>query len=383
MSTPISVKSFTLDGPNLFDSNLFDRWQISSGRGGRLIRGRLRADLRADDPAVREFLRRWPGAHAVRARPDGLDLLLFEPEGRFRPRWWLHGLLFGLTGVSVALAGGLLAGGEPLVLRAPPLRLWVDWGAWASGLPFAAVLLLILLAHEMGHYAAARLHRLEVTPPFFIPFPAYLSIVGTLGAFIRLRSPLLGRRPLLDVGVAGPLAGFVVSAGAALYGLLESALWPIGGSPPAPYLLHFLGIEVWVGGSLLFDATAAAVFGPARNLGPVALSPLACAGWFGLFVTALNLLPVGQLDGGHILYALEPRAQRWVSRAAFLALVPLGWAWPGWWVWAALVFVVGRGRLSHPPVVDPDTPLDGVRAALAWAAIVVFALTFVPRPFVF
>lgn len=377
MSTPVSVKSFARDG-----SNLFDGWEMAALRGGRVIRGRLRDGLDGDDPAVREFVRRWPGPHAVRAVGEGAELILFAPEGPTRARWGWHGLLFVLTAASVCLAGSLLAGEQPLAVAWPPFRVSVDGAAWVRGAPFAVVLLAILLAHEMGHYLAARRHRMDVTLPFFIPFPAYVSIVGTLGAFIRVRSPLLGRHPLLDVGVAGPLAGFVVSAAATAYGLAESAPWAGGGgAAPTPYLVSFLGAEIWLGGSLFVHGAAALVLGDAWGAGPVALSPLAAAGWFGLLVTALNLLPVGQLDGGHIVYALAPAAQRRVSLATWLVLLPLGGLWAGWWVWAALLLLVGRGRLAHPPVFEPDTPLDAPRKALAWAAIVVLALTFVPRPF--
>jgi membrane-associated protease RseP (regulator of RpoE activity) len=237
----------------------------------------------------------------------------------------------------------------------------------------------------MGHYVAARWHRMQVTPPFFIPFPAYVSIVGTLGAFIRLRSPLLGRRPLLDIGVAGPLAGFVLSALAAVIGLAGSgpisAVTGAGTAAPAPYVVSFLGTQIWVGGSLFLHGTETLVLGDAAS-STVLLSPIALAGWFGLFVTALNLLPLGQLDGGHILYALDPAMQQRVSWTVLLVLMPLGVAWPGWWVWATLVFLVGRGRMAHPPVWRAETPLDRRRTVLAWTAFGVLVVTFVPRPFV-
>ncbi len=385
MSTPPRVKSFTPAGAHLFEAV-----EVARVRGGRLIRGRLRPGLRVGDPTVAQFLRDWPGSHALRETPAGLELLLFEPETRRRERWGWHLLLFALTALSVLVAGSLLAGTSPLVLRfgipemtdplSLPIDLSIDGSALARGIPFAALLLAILLAHEMGHYVAARLHRIQVTPPYFIPFPAYLSIVGTLGAFIRLRSPVLSRRALL--GVAGPLAGFVISAAVTVVGLAQSPVgWEWAGEPPGPYVVSFLGVKIWLGGSLFFDAVAALLFEEWLGVAPIGLHPLACAGWFGLFVTALNLLPLGQLDGGHILYAFAPGRQRAVSWVAFLALWPLGAAWPGWWVWAALVFLVGRGRLAHPPVFDAETPLDGRRRWLAGLAAAVLLLTFVPRPF--
>lgn len=382
MGTPIPVKSFTARWPEGW-ANLFERYQMAAFAGGWVIRGNLRPELEPDGPEVRRVLSHWPGPTAVHAGPESAEATLFAGE-RLRPRWWLHGLLFTLTVASVLVAGSLLSGRQPLTVAWAPLRIGADGAAWAAGIPFAAVLLTILLVHEMGHYGAARWHRMEVTPPFFIPFPAYLSIVGTLGAFIRLRSPLLGRRPLLDVGVAGPLAGFVVSAAATAAGLAASV--PLAGGsglePPAPYVVQFLGSQIWVGGSLFLQAAEALVPGDTAGAAAVVLSPIALAGWFGLFVTALNLLPLGQLDGGHILYALAPAAQRRVSWVALVLLLPLGAWWPGWWVWAALVFLVGRGRMAHPPVWGEETSLDSRRRALAWTAFAVLVITFVPRPFV-
>jgi membrane-associated protease RseP (regulator of RpoE activity) len=382
MGTPIPVKSFAPRWPDGW-ANLFERYQMAALAGGRLIRGKLRPDLDPGGPEVRRVLSGWPGPSALHTGPEGAEAMLFAGE-RLRPRWWLHGLLFALTVASVLVAGGLLAGREPLTVAWAPLRIGADGAAWAAGVPFATVLLTILLVHEMGHYGAARRHRMEVTPPFFIPVPAYLSIVGTLGAFIRLRSPLLGRRPLLDVGVAGPLAGFVVSAAATVAGFAGSV--PVAGAeglePAAPYAVSFLGSRIWVGGSLFLNVAEALVLGDAAASAAVVLSPIALAGWFGLFLTALNLLPLGQLDGGHILYALAPRAQPWVSWVALGTLLPLGAWWPGWWVWAALVFLVSRGRMAHPPVWGERTPLDTRRKLLAWTALAVLVLTFVPQPFV-
>lgn len=382
MGTPIPVKSFTARWPDGW-ANLFESYQMAALAGGRLIHGKLRPELDPDGAEVRRVLSGWPGPTALHAGPEGAEAALFAGE-RLRARWWLHALLFALTVASVLIAGSLLSGREPLTVAWAPLRIGSDAAAWAAGIPFATVLLTILLVHEMGHYVAARRHRMEVTPPFFIPFPAYVSIVGTLGAFIRLRSPLLGRRPLLDVGVAGPLAGFVVSAAAIAVGFAGSI--PLaaaaGQEPPAPYAVSFLGSRIWVGGSLFLHAVEALVLGDAAASTAVELSPIALAGWFGLFVTALNLLPLAQLDGGHILYALAPTAQPRVSWVALGLLVPLGAGWPGWWVWAALVFLVSRGRMAHPPVWSEATPLDLRRTWLAWMAFAVLVLTFVPRPFV-
>lgn len=389
MATPPRVKGFTPDWPRLFAA-----YRLAEVHGGQVIQGPLHPGLDPRDPGLLDVLRRWPGSWEMRPGVSGMELLLYAPAAPAARRSWWNALLFAATGLSVLLAGSLLAGRDPLLLRGVPipgveayylpLPIGLEWGAVAEGWPFAALLLSILVAHEMGHYVAARLHRIQVTLPYFIPFPPYVSIVGTLGAFIRLRSPVLSRRALLDVGIAGPLAGFVVSVVAAALGLGQSAhAHEIAGSARAPFVLPFLGVEIWLGGSLLFHALAGLFVADPASAGPIVMSPLACAGWFGLFVTALNLLPLGQLDGGHILYALNPRTQRWVGRLLFVLLLPMGLLWEGWWVWAALVFVVGRGRIAHPPVFNTTEPLSLARTILAWLGIAVFVLTFVPRPFAF
>lgn len=394
MATPPGVKGSTPEWPSLFSA-----YRLAEVHGGQVIQGTLRPELDPRDPAVLDTLRRWPGSWEMRPGVSGIEVLLYAPTAHRPRRWWWNALLFAATVFSVLLAGSLLAGSDPILLWALPIPgaeghylpvpAGLRWGAIAQGWTFAAFLLGILVAHEMGHYVAARLHRIEVTLPYFIPFP-YVSIVGTLGAFIRLRSPVLSRRALLDVGVAGPLAGFVVSVAATALGLgrSEPAFGMAGPAPaPAPFVLPFLGTEIWLGGSLLFRALAALVLGGLGGEGaagaavPIVIGPLACAGWFGLFVTALNLLPLAQLDGGHILYALNPSAQRWVGRVLFFLLLPLGLLWEGWWVWAVLVFAVGRGRVAHPPVFNATEPLNPARAILAWLGIAVFLLTFVPRPF--
>jgi membrane-associated protease RseP (regulator of RpoE activity) len=223
----------------------------------------------------------------------------------------------------------------------------------------------------MGHWLLCRRHGVPSTPPFFLPAPFGF---GTLGAFIRIQAPLRSRRELLDIGVSGPLAG----AAALLPFLLLGAAW----SHPAPLGAEAGtapdGLRLLVPGHNLALAGALALFH-----GPVApgmvwnLHPFALAAWVGLLATALNLLPLGQLDGGHILYASIGRWQHRLAWPLWTALASLTLVWPGWAAWSVIVLVIG---LRHPPVVDETTPLDPVRRALAWLALALLVLSFTPVP---
>jgi membrane-associated protease RseP (regulator of RpoE activity) len=263
-----------------------------------------------------------------------------------------------------------------------PLPTGIDPPALWTGAAFALPFLGILLAHESGHYLAARRHRIPVTPPFFLPFPPWYSLVGTLGAFIRIKGPTVRRSVLLDVAAAGPLASFLLSLPALMVGLSLSGPSIAGeASLTTPFVVSFMGDSFSIGngpllhllGSLYFPGTFGAI--------PIELHPLAFAGWLGMFVTALNLLPLGQLDGGHILYCLwEQPGQVRAARLFVAALVPLGMIWWGWWLWGGAALLVNRGRLRHPPVVQPAVPLTRRRALVARLAILIFFLTFVPVP---
>ncbi len=369
-------------------SAVFSIYRVESVRTGRLVTGKLLPGLTPDSPEVREFLERWPGSSGRRESPLGWELLLFEAVPR-RERWWLHVLLLLATLFSTVLAGSLLAGYAPILFTGVPLaRGWwlmvpiaLDYGALIPGLPFGLALVGVLALHEAGHYFAARYHRISVSPPFFIPFPPYFSIIGTLGAFIRLRSPTLSRTVLLDVGVAGPLVSFLVSLPLLWWGLSHSQVVHVLSAPPSPYMLGFVSQHFWLGGSLAMSGLTSLVLdlpGPGQV---VDLHPIAFAGWLGLFVTALNLLPISQLDGGHILYALLGARQRLLAWLFFVVLVPLGFLWAGWWIWAVLVFAVGRGRIQHPPLYNAEESPRGIRVFLGLAAAVVFVLCFVPVPF--
>jgi hypothetical protein len=350
------------------------------------VRGTLPPEIGEEHPAVRELLAAWPGTRFVERRAGRTEVMLVR---RVRPRpperWWLHGLLFALTFAAATVCGALVAGAPPmgrLVARGVELDFPAHWSAAhvLPGLWLSVPLCAILLGHELGHYLTALRHGLDVSPPYFIPAPWFINLVGTFGAFIRLRTPLLNRVMLMDVGAGGPLAGLVLAVPACVAGLMMSHVAPIAlQSPAMRYVVMYDGApELAVGGSLLFDGLARLLVSPG---GAIVLHPLALAGWFGLFVTMLNLLPAGQLDGGHVLYALFGQRQRWVGAAAVAGLVVLGRGWAGWWVWAAAILVLGRGRVGHPPVLDEAFTPRGWRRAAGWACIAAAVLTFVPRPF--
>lgn len=277
-------------------------------------------------------------------------------------RPWVHWLLFGLTVVTTTLAGAAHQGVN--LLREP--------GQFAVGLPYALGVLAILGVHELGHYLAARRHDIRVTPPFFIPVPFAL---GTFGAFIQMRSPPENRRAAFDVAVAGPLAGLAVAIPALLIGLQSSTVLPA-----ATTMAPGVGGGTSVGSSLLFALLAKLSLGEALEYGYVLqLSPLAFAGWLGLLLTALNLLPIGQLDGGHMAYALfGRRVGDTVSSVAMWSLLLLAvFVWPGLTMWAVIVFFIA-GRTT-PPLNDL-TPLTRGRRWLGFATFVILAMILAPLP---
>jgi len=270
---------------------------------------------------------------------------------------WIHVALFAVTFVTTSMAGAYHSGVDPF---ADPMNI-------RAGLPFAITLLSILLVHELGHYSLARYHRVRASLPYFIPAPPFF-IAGTFGAFIRMQSPPPDRRSLFDVGAAGPWAGLVVAIPAVMLGLHLSEVRPLG--------MEEAG---WVlGDSLLFTFLSELVLGRTPDEVTILLHPIALAGWFGLFVTSLNLLPAGQLDGGHITYALFGRFHRLIARTFVIGIAILGTqGWPGWFVWVFFLFVIG---IDHPPTYDATTPLDFRRQIAGWLTIFVFVITFMPAP---
>ncbi len=231
-----------------------------------------------------------------------------------------------------------------------------------AGLPFALTLVGILLAHELGHYLACVHYRLDASLPYFLPAPGF---VGTFGAFIRIRSAVYSRRVLFDVGIAGPIAGFVVLIPVLLVGLAMSK--------QLPGIAHRGDI---VFGTPLLLSWLESVYFPGVPQADIYLHPIARAAWVGLFATALNLLPIGQLDGGHLVYALAGERHRLLSTIALGALIPLGFLYWPWWLWAAGLFLFGR---RHPYIYDRQ-PIGWLRRSLAAVAALLFLLSFMPAP---
>jgi len=241
-----------------------------------------------------------------------------------------------------------------------------DPTALLKGLPFAGTLLGILVTHELGHYVLSRIHRVPASLPLFIPGPPHF--IGTFGAIIRMRGPILSRKALFDIGVAGPIAGFVVAVAALVIGLRLSQVVHLDNT----YGLH-------LGEPLLLQFVSWLVLGPLPEGYDVLLHPVGFAAWFGLFVTSLNLIPIGQLDGGHVAYALWGPRQRTIALAILPILIVLGFVgWPGWFLWAGMAGLMG---FAHPPVMDPEAALGKTRIWIGWGALAIFVLTFAPIPF--
>ena len=245
------------------------------------------------------------------------------------------------------------------------LRLLLTYGA-----PFSVTIMTILLTHEMGHYLTARYYRVKATLPYFIPFP--FSLIGTLGAFIMIRSPFPNRRALIDIGLAGPFAGFIVTIPALFIGIAQSRL-----AAPLP------GSEgLTLGEPILFRLVSYLLWPNAPDDQVLFISPVGFAAWFGLLATAINLMPIGQLDGGHASYALFRRGAHRLSRIAFFLLFPMAYFGPTWLVWAFLAFVLGIRR-PHPPTLSDDTPLPRSRKWVGALGYVTFILCFTPQPIEF
>jgi len=306
-----------------------------------------------------------------RSTSDGLrTAFTFEQTSISVSRWALHVFLLCLSLFTTTIVGVVLAQSFqhnraldldqyvnvfPLLMAKPSLLL--------EGLPYSLTLMTILLAHELGHYFACRYYGIDASLPYFLPAPTQ---IGTFGAFIRIRSPIYTRRALFDVGVAGPLAGFVFLLPAMAVGLMYSRVIP--------------GIAER--GDLIFGVPAIQrlmewVIFPGRAAADISLHPVARAAWVGTLATALNLLPIGQLDGGHIVYSFTATKHKLLSRLFVLVLVPLGiFYWRAWLVWAALLFFFA---LRHPVIFDV-TPLDKRRAQLGILAAIIFLLTFTVVP---
>jgi membrane-associated protease RseP (regulator of RpoE activity) len=303
-----------------------------------------------------------------------------------KQRYWLHVLLLLATFLTTLVVGShmeynFLQGRSPWAMDDSDIPffpidlLWQHPSRLLLGIPFSASLMLILLAHEMGHYLYCVRYGVYATLPFFIPFP---SFIGTMGAFIRIRSPIRSRTALFDIGIAGPIAGFVVACAVLAVSLGFSRPIPTTPQPQDMVELHYPLIFQF----FQFVYRKLAELGLLQSFGAlplqrVYLHPMAIAAWVGMFATSLNLLPGGQLDGGHIVFSIAPRAHRFVSRLTILILIPMAvYLWTGWLVWAILLEV---SSFRHPQVGE-FPKVAGGRRWLALFALAMLALTLTPSP---
>jgi membrane-associated protease RseP (regulator of RpoE activity) len=302
-----------------------------------------------------------------------------------RKHYWLHALLLLATCFTTLIMGARMQynfdHNQPALSFSDEKLDYVPWnwirthpGRILAGIPFSATVMLFFLAHELGHYLTCRRYGVYATLPFFIPMP---TPRGTMGAVILIRSPIRSRKALFDIAIAGPIAGFVVAAIALVASLALSKPLPHGAGAP-DYEITFPLIFEWVHRGL---ASAGLIHGAATlPLNRVLLHPIAIAAWVGMFATALNLLPGGQLDGGHITFAISPRAHRYISWLTIGILVPMAYyLWVGWWLWAVLLQL---SSLRHPRVGEAYRPqITGMRAWLAVLALAMLAVTLTPSPF--
>ncbi|NQS92257.1 MAG: site-2 protease family protein [Chloroflexi bacterium] len=311
------------------------------------------------------------------------------------PKTSINILLFGITFLSILFAGILSSYTGP---ETGDLR--IIWshskGNLGQAFAFAISMFSILTAHEFGHYFAARYHKTSVTLPFFIPFP--LSSIGTMGAFIRLLEPPKNKKVLLDIGLAGPLAGLIITIPVLIIGLSISPVDQLPSVLPANFafegnsifylLLKYLVHGTWLPEPASYSGLSPLLYwiryfftGRPYPLGgsDVLIHPVAWAGWVGLLITSLNLLPAGQLDGGHLIYSLYGKQQKWIRPTILIVLFTLGFLWSGWWLWAFMILLLGN-RYAEP--LDQITELDPFRIILAKVGLVIFFLIFMPVPLV-
>jgi membrane-associated protease RseP (regulator of RpoE activity) len=289
-----------------------------------------------------------------------------------KPRIWVNVLLFLATVVTTYFFGlswsvnyyytEVLTSTENYALGP---EVFTDPRVLSLSFFYVAALLGILLAHEMGHYLTCRYYHVDATLPYFIPAP---TIIGTMGAFIKIRSPITQKRHLFDIGIAGPLAGFVLAVPCVIYGLYHSKLvtpLPAEGSIifGEPLLLVLIGNIIFRGSPEAFD---------------LILHPVAFAGWVGMLVTALNLFPISQLDGGHVAYAVLGKKAKILAKIVFYAFLVMGVVfWIGWFIWALIIFFIG---MRHPRIYDEEIPLSPGRKLISILAVIIFILSFIPEP---
>ena len=272
----------------------------------------------------------------------------------------IHWILFLLTIFTTLFAGAIMEGAQ---IYSNPLEIF-------KGIPFSFTLLFILGTHEFGHYYYAQKHKVDATLPYFIPAPPFLFLIGTFGAFIKIKSPIYRKDALLQIGAAGPIAGFIIAVPALVIGLLLSEV------------IEKKDIQgaIILGDSILMKVLTFITHPGLLESQDIMLHPIAFAGWIGLLVTMLNLLPIGQLDGGHIAYAMLGEKQDIIGKLAFLLLIPLSFFSINWLIWGILLLLLMRS-VKHPPIQDIHVPLSYKDKQIGYACLVIFILCFIPAPF--
>jgi len=341
----------------LLEGSFFPKQMGSSGDTWVIV-GNLAEDASINQ--VKTILRKQSFRFDL-SQSNGLVFIRLEEEDRVIlripkiPR--INIILFFATIFTTLLAGSLMEGVNPIK---EPLLL-------VKGIPFSLTLMLILGTHEFGHYYFARKHGVDATLPYFIPAPTF---IGTFGAFIKIKSPIYRKDALLQIGAAGPIAGFAIAVPALIIGLVKSSVVDMDPSTVG-----------WIlGDSLLVKFFSAIIHPGLLNGQEILLHPIAFAGWIGLLVTMLNLLPIGQLDGGHVAYAMLGRQYEKVAKTALLLLIPLSLFSINWLIWGALILIMMR-TVKHPPVYNVDEPLSKENRLIGYACLAIFVLCFIPSPF--
>jgi membrane-associated protease RseP (regulator of RpoE activity) len=335
---------------------------VYSSKKEILLRGFPKYDLRAREHEIRSRLAEFGGNIDIISTAPCLLIRLRPAETKKAGFPWVNAILFFLTGLTTLMGGALFEGvdwlGKPSLFIDNPLVIF------AAGFPFSLSLLTILGFHEFGHYFAARYHKANVSLPYFIPAP---TIVGTFGAVIKSRSAFINKKQLLDIGAAGPLAGFVVAIIVLIIGIKSS---PILSITDEANVIYF-------GESLLIKFITYLTIGEIAEGQSVMINSIYLAGWVGILVTMFNLLPMGQLDGGHITYALFGKYQKILALTVIAGLALLSFYWPIWilWIFIGMVF-----RLKHPPTLLDEIPLDNTRKVIGYICLAIFILCFMPIP---
>ena len=338
-------------------SHLFFPKKIGKSRQKWIVSGHLIQDISLEH--LEQELKQ--SSVNIKVKNDHDDVTLYIEENKVVltipeiPR--INVILFFVTILTTLFAGAMMEGAD---VYNRPLDLF-------KGIPFSITLMLILGTHELGHYYYAQKHGVDATLPYFIPAP---TVIGTFGAFIKINSPIRKKSALLQIGAAGPLAGFIVAVPALIIGLTQSTVITLDET--------FEGIRL--GDSLLMIGLTGIIF---PGLGPqqdILLHSVAFAGWIGLLVTMLNLLPIGQLDGGHIAYAMLGEKYDKVAIIALLSLIPLSYFTLNWLIWGALILILMR-TVKHPPVMNIHEPLSYKDKKIGYMCLAIFILCFIPAPF--